>query len=89
MFNSVIVLVAMTVVVAALAVYRKVVARNEDDFVHLADPTGQLVQNQQKVNRSLLLIDRLGVVFTIVTALYGVGLVAVYIYQGFTQTRGM
>jgi hypothetical protein len=89
MFNSLIVLVAMTVAVAALALYRKVVARNEDDFVHIADPSGQLIRNQQKMQRSLQSIDRLGVSATILTAVYGVGILAYYLYVGITQNRGM
>jgi hypothetical protein len=89
MLNYVIVLVAMTVVVAILALYRKFVARNEDDLVHLADPTGQLIANQQKVARSLQLIDRMGIAATIITAVYGVGLLAAYLYFGLNQNAGM
>jgi hypothetical protein len=89
MMNYVIVLVAMTVVVAILALYRKAVARNEDDSVHLADPTGQLIRDQQKTARSLQLIDRMGIAATIITAVYGVGLLVAYIYIGLNSNAGM
>ena len=79
------VLIAMTVVVAILAVYRKIVARNEDDIVHLTDPTGQLVTNQLKTMRSLKFVDRLGVGLTVATGIYGLVLAATYLYMGFAH----
>ncbi len=86
---SVLVLIALTVVVAILAVYRKVVARNEDDLVHLSDPSGQLIQNQQKVARTLSQVDRFGVGLTVATAVYGVVLAAIYLYNGLMQNGRM
>jgi len=83
------VLIAMSLVVAILAVYRKVVARNEDDIVHLTDPTGQLVKNQLKTMRSLRSVDRAGVGFTIATGVYAIVLLAFYLYTGFTHPPGM
>jgi hypothetical protein len=82
------VLIVMTVIVAVLAVYRLLVARKEDDFVHIADPSGQLGANQQKVARTLSQVDRLGIGLTIATAVYGIGLFAMYLYTEFSQ-RGI
>jgi len=82
---SVMVLIAMTVVVAMLALYRKVVARNEDDTVHLADGTVQLIAQQKKTGHDLCLIDRAGVTLTVATAVYGIALVAQYLYAGLTR----
>jgi hypothetical protein len=77
-----IVLIAMTVVVAIVAVYRWIVTHHEDDFLHIADPTGQLLANQRDTVRTLGQVDRLGIALTIVTALYGVGLLVVFLYSG-------
>lgn len=82
---SVMVLIAMTVVVAILALYRKVVARNEDDTVHLAEGTGQLIAQQKKTEHALCLIDRAGVTLTVATAVYGIALVAQYLYTGLNR----
>ena len=76
------VLIAMTVVVAILAVYRKFVARNEDDVLHLTDASGQLVTNQLKTMRSLKFVDRLGVGVTVATGIYAIVLLALYLYTG-------
>jgi hypothetical protein len=82
---SVIVLVVMIAAVAALAVYRKVVARNEDDLVHLADGSEVLIANQKKTEQSLSLIDRAGVTLTVATAVYGVALAGMILYSGLTR----
>ena len=87
--NSVILLIAMTVVVAIVAVYRKIVSRNEDDFVHLAEGTSQLIVNQQKTAQSLQTLDRIGITLTVATAAYGVGLLAMYLYTGLMQSGKM
>jgi hypothetical protein len=79
---SMIVLIAMTVVVAIIAVYRWIVTHNEDDFLHIDDPTGQLLANQRQTVSTLRQVDRLGIGLTIVTALYGVGLLVVFLYAG-------
>jgi hypothetical protein len=76
------ILIAMTMMVAILAVYRKVVARNEDDYLHLTDSDGQLVTNQLKTMRSLKRVDRLGVGLTVVTGIYAIMLLALYLYTG-------
>ena len=82
MTASLIVLIAMTVVVAALAAYRWFVAQHEDDFLHLSDATGQVVANQRQTERTLSKVDHVGIGLTIVTAIYGVVLLFAYLYAG-------
>jgi hypothetical protein len=77
-----IVLIAMTVVVAVIAVYRWIVGHHEDDFLHIEDPTGQLIANQRETARALTRVDHVGIALTIVTAVYGVALVVMYLYAG-------
>jgi len=78
---SIVILIAMTVVVAILAVYRNVVARNEDDLVHIADPASQVIINQRKMATTLKQFDDLGIGLTVATAVYGCGLLAVNMYS--------
>jgi hypothetical protein len=86
---SLIVLLAMTAAIALVAGYRMLIARHEDDSVHLADATGQLVRNQQKTAHTLQQIDRFGIGLTILTAVYGLALAANQVYIGLTQQRGL
>lgn len=79
------ILIAMTAVILLLAVYRKVVARNEDDLVHLAEGSDPLIANQKKTEHSLSTIDRVGKILTAATVLYGVALAANYLYVGLTK----
>jgi hypothetical protein len=78
----IIVLIAMTVVVATIAVYRWIVTHHEDDFLHIEDPTGQLIDNQRETARTLNRVDHLGIGLTIATAIYGVGLLVVFLVNG-------
>jgi hypothetical protein len=79
---SVIILIAMTSVVAAIAVYRWIVSRQEDDFLHLDARAGEVIANQRSVTRSLGQVDRIGIGLTIATGVYGLALVAIFLYNG-------
>jgi hypothetical protein len=79
---SLILLVVMMVATAVIAVYRWIVAHHEDDFLHIQDPSGELVANQRQTARSLTRVDHIGIGLTVVTALYAVGLVFAFIYRG-------
>jgi hypothetical protein len=78
--TSVFLLVLMIALTAIIAAYRRYVARNEDDFLHLEDPTGTLINQQVKTARSLTKIDHLGIGLTIATSVYAAGLLVVFIY---------
>lgn len=79
---SIALLAAMAIITAVVALYRKLIARGEDDCVHIADTSGQLISHQTKVAKTLKRVDRVGVGLTIATALYGIGLLAAYLYRG-------
>jgi hypothetical protein len=79
---SVIVLIAMTSVVGVIAVYRWIVSRKEDDFLHLDDRAGEVFANQRSVTRSLGQVDRIGIGLTVATGVYGLALVALFLYNG-------
>lgn len=78
---SIVLLIAMTVVVAMLAGYRMIIARKEDDTLHMTDPRGEIVSNQKRVAASLATIDKVGIAITVATAVYGVALLANSLYQ--------
>lgn len=78
---SLILLVAMMVVTAIVAVYRWVVAHHEDDFLHIQDPSGQLVSNQRQTARALTRVDHVGIGLTVLTAVYAVALLVTFIYN--------
>jgi hypothetical protein len=76
---SLTILIAMIVVVASVALYRKMLIREEYDTLHMADPTGPATR---EVAHTVKRIDRLGIWLTVATVFYGVALVAVFLYQG-------
>jgi len=83
---SVAFVVFAVLLVALLAVfsYRKLVSRDEDDYIHVgSDPTGQLTAKQQNVARTLENLDRMSTALTVITVIYGIALACFYAYQAF------
>jgi heme/copper-type cytochrome/quinol oxidase subunit 2 len=68
----------LAIVVVFLIIYRKSVSSHEDDSLHLE---GGAPSQQMALAHRLELIDRWGKTLTIVVALYGVALAAIYLYQ--------
>ena len=64
--------------VLVLIVWRKAVARNEDDSLHMVQGA---VAKQVSVAQKLELIDKWGKILTAVTVVSGLVLGAAYIYQ--------
>lgn len=79
---SMIILIAMIVITGMIAVYRWIVAHKEDDFLHIQDPSGELLANQRQTARALTKVDHIGIGLTVLTALYAVGLVLAFLYKG-------
>jgi len=65
--------------VLVLIVWRKAVAREEDDQVHLVHTEG--VPHQAEVAHKLEVIDRWGKIVTAVTIAFGVLIAAIFFYQ--------
>ena len=82
---SIMILIILTVVIAALAGYRQVIAHNADACVHMADPNGTIMAEQKKMATSLAKIDRFGIAVTLATAAYGLLLRATSFYQSFAH----
>jgi hypothetical protein len=69
---------ALAIVVVFLIIYRKSVSSHEDDSIHLE---GTVPTEQVALAHRLASIDRWGKMLTIVVAVYGVALAAIYLYQ--------
>ena len=68
----------LAIVVVFLIIYQKQVSSREDDSLHLA---GSGPADQIALAHRLALIDRWGKTLTVVVAVYGVALAALYLYQ--------
>jgi hypothetical protein len=77
---------ALTLVM--LAVYRKVKARSEDDTIHLSG-SSNVVKQQQVTAHSIDVLDRWGIILTIITAVYGLTLLGVYLYNIWEQGKSI
>lgn len=71
----------LTTIVITLAIYRKLTARNEDDFVHLTAGETNVISQQVTVAQKLDKIDSWGKTLTIVDVAYLVVLLSVVCYN--------
>ena len=74
-------LLAATVI--ALIIYRKMVAGQEDDALHVSQ--ANVVSRQAEVAHKLDQIDRWGKILTVVTVVAGLALATAYVYQSWVQ----
>lgn len=73
---------ALVIVVVALIIYRKTVTSREDDSVHLE---GSMPAQQMVLAHRVGVIDRWGKTLTVIMAVYGLALAAIYVYQIWTN----
>ena len=73
---------ALAASVLVLIVWRKMVARDEDDQVHLLHT--EAVPQQALVANKLEMIDKWGKIVTAVTVAYGLLIAGLYLYQVWT-----
>jgi hypothetical protein len=69
--------------VLVMLVWRKTVARGEDDTLHVLDAAA--VPHQAEVAHKLDVIDRWGKIVTAVTVAFGVVIAGLFIYQTWVQ----
>ena len=72
----------LTAVVIGLILYRKWVAKDEDETIHVLDHETGLVAQQVTIAHKLDVIDRWGKSLTAAALLYGFAVGAAYLYQG-------
>jgi hypothetical protein len=77
----------LTAIVIGLALYRRFVARfHEDDLMHLAEGESKLIPNQVAASRSLDRIDFWGKALTVVDVVFGLALLAIFLYGAWQQS---
>jgi hypothetical protein len=75
----------LTLVVISLAIARKIAARNDDEYVHLAEGEVAAIPQQVAVAAKLEKIDHWGKTLTVVDVLFGLALVAVLCFNAWQQ----
>ena len=65
----------------ALALYRKLVTRHEDGYVHVADSEARIIPQQIAIADKLDVIDQWEKILIIITVVGGLLLAAAYTYQ--------
>ena len=81
LFPHLIAWAALTTVVVFLAIYRKKINSGADETLHVLDAEVGAVANQVEVSKKLAVVDRWGKILTILSALYLLGIAAMYIYS--------
>ncbi|HXG34478.1 MAG TPA: hypothetical protein VNJ11_14020 [Bryobacteraceae bacterium] len=76
----------LATIVIVLAIYRKRVAAQEDDIIHLEDTSGTTLARQMEIARKLDTIDRWGKSLTVVALIYGLALGAAYLYRAWLES---
>jgi hypothetical protein len=76
----------LTAVVIGLIVYRKWVARDEDDSLHVLDGDIAMVPRQAAVARKLESIDRWGPALTVIALVHGLAVGCGYLYQAWVAS---
>ena len=77
----------LVLVVLLLAGYRKIISANEDETLHLRNPTESM--HQVGVGQRLDVIDKWGKLFTVIAAAYGLVLAIAYTYQTWVQATSL
>jgi hypothetical protein len=80
--------VILSMVVIGLIAYRKWIARDEDDSLHVLDAEAGMVHQQEVVARRLESIDRWGKSLTAITLVYGLLVGGAYLYQNWMAVSG-
>lgn len=73
------------VIVLAMAIYRRIVARHEDDTLHLLDNSGVVTTQQASLNLRLTRIDIAGKVLTVALVAYALAIAGMLIHQVWLQ----
>jgi len=69
------------VVVVVLAIYRSMVARHEDDSLHVMAGEAPVIAEQQRLGKKVAHIEAWGKSLTALLVVYGLVLAALYLYH--------
>jgi hypothetical protein len=76
--------IALAGLVTGLAIYRRWLFTRTDEILHMGDESQ--IAKQATMAQRLDIIDRWGKIMTVIVALYGVLLAAIYFYQYWTES---
>ena len=77
----------VAVITLGIAFYRNLVlVMHEDDCVHVAEAEARLIPQQVMQTNKLRKVDLWGKSFTVVTAVFGLVLAGIYLYQGWVTS---
>ena len=79
----------MAVVVVGLILYRKWVAKDEEDSLHVMDNEVGMVAQQQVTAQKLEIIDHWGKTLTVIVLVYGLVVGSVYLYQAWIASEAL
>ena len=78
---------ALAAVVAVMAGYRRSISVKDDESLHLANPTDTV--HQVEIAHKLEVVDKWGMLLTIIAAIYGLLLVLAYTYQNWIRATNL
>lgn len=78
--------VVLAVIVLSLAIYRWILARKDDETVHISDLEAAMIAQQAAAAGRLERVDRIGKTLTVVVLLYGLVLASIWIYEVWQQS---
>ena len=73
----------LAIATLGLALYRKLISASEEDLIHLGPGEERQIPQQVALAARLRAVDRWGKILTVVTAVVGLAVAAVYLYQAF------
>jgi hypothetical protein len=79
----------LAAVVIGLMMYRKWVARNEDDTLHLMDSDIAIIPQQAAMAQKLESIDQWGKALTVIALVYGLTVGCGYLYQAWVAASNL
>jgi hypothetical protein len=80
--------ICLGVATLTLALWRKLLSRNEDDLIHVEEWKEPLIPEQVNMAHKLDVIDRWGIMLTVLTTIVGLLLATAYLYQGWVGSPG-
>jgi cell division protein FtsL len=69
-----------------LIVYRKNITAHEDDTIHILEGDQRQVEGQAVLAKRVDKIDLWGKVLTVITVVYGLALIVIYIYVNYVAS---
>ena len=76
----------LAVSVLGLALYRKFVANHEEDYIHLGAGEEKFIPQQRQIAAKLQVLDRWGIVLTVVTTVFGLFIAGIYLWKAWVAS---